>query len=60
MAASLDLGLIGAGAIARGMYVGAARALAPTGVRLVAIADAVPEKAQALAAEAGATAYADH
>ena len=60
MAESVDIGLIGAGAIARGMYVGAARALAPEGVRLVAIADAVPEKAQALAAEAGAVAYSDH
>jgi predicted dehydrogenase len=60
VAESLDIGLIGAGAIARGMYVGAARALASSGVRLVAIADAVPEKAEALAAEVGATAYADH
>lgn len=60
MAATLDIGLIGAGAIARGMYLVAARALEPSGVRLVAITDAVPEKAQALAAEAGATAYADH
>jgi len=58
--APLDIGLIGAGAIARGMYVGAARGLAPEGVRLVAIADAVPEKAQELAAVTGAVAYADH
>jgi len=56
----LEIGLIGAGAIARGMYVAAARALASTGVRLVAITDAVPEKAQALATDAGATAYPDH
>lgn len=60
VAETLDVGLIGAGAIARGMYVGAARDLAPAGVRLVAIADALPERAQALAAGVGATAYADH
>ena len=58
--APLDIGLIGAGAIARGMYVGAARGLAPEGVRLVAITDAVPEKAEALAADTGSVAYADH
>jgi predicted dehydrogenase len=57
---TIDIGLIGAGAIARGMYVGAARGLESDGVRLVAIADAVPEKATALAADTGATAYPDH
>ncbi len=60
MAETLNIGLIGAGAIARGMYVVAAQALAGEGVRLVAIADAVPEKADALATATGATAYHDH
>lgn len=60
MAETLNIGLIGAGAIARGMYVVAARALAPDGVRLVAVADTVPEKADALAADIGAVAYHDH
>jgi predicted dehydrogenase len=58
--APLNVGLIGAGAIARGMYVGAARDLAAADVRLVAIADAVPERADALAAAVGAIAYPDH
>ena len=60
MSDTLDVGLIGAGAIARGMYVGAARDLATAGVRLVAIADALPERADALAAELGAAAYPNH
>lgn len=60
MAETLNVGLIGAGAIARGMYVPAARSLAAHGVALVAVADTVPGKAQELAAQTGATAYDDH
>ena len=60
MPGELKLGLIGAGAIARGMYVPAATALAAQNVRLVAIADPVPGKAATLAAGTGATPYDDH
>lgn len=42
------------------MYVPAATALASQGVRLLAVADTVPEKADALAASTGAAAYHDH
>lgn len=55
----LGIGLIGCGAIARGMYVPAARALANHAVRLVAVADTVEEKAQELAAATGALPYND-
>ncbi len=56
----IGIGLVGCGAIARFMYVPAARALADQGVQLVAVADSVPEKAHELAMATGATQHNDH
>ena len=60
MTEDIGLGLIGAGGIARGMYVPMVQRLAGQGVRLVAVADVVPAQADSLAAATGATAYHDH
>lgn len=56
----IGVGIIGCGAISRSMYVPAARALGPRGVRLVAVADTVPDKVREMAAATGAEAYVDY
>ncbi len=59
MATTTDvgLGLIGCGAIGRLMYVPGAQALAHEGLRLVAVADTIPERAHDMAAATGARAH---
>ncbi|MCL5946753.1 MAG: Gfo/Idh/MocA family oxidoreductase, partial [Chloroflexi bacterium] len=56
----VQLGMIGAGAVARGMYLPVIQRLAGDNVRLVAVADRDPARAEALAQLTGARSYADH